>query len=362
MSEFFVKSKQLSEEANRLSNIAQSVAGAKKSVSSIGSALNNRILRSSRYSSSLKNSFENISGKLETTKGDIDKLSEALDNISHLYENKEEEITGYDNGEQKSLWYKLTNGGISDAVVSGSRASDAVLLGINAFGSVEGSVLGGSAGVKTSGVLKWNTEKPDEKDLYASIVAEANGHVAHGKVNGNFGILSGEAEADLFSGSAKGEAGINIMKDGKFDPSLYAKISADVAVLSGATALSIGSEYNNVHANANGKVLSAEAEAGIQVGKVTNAKTGKVEDGVSGEFSVGAAVAKGSVSGGVTVFGIKIDATLKGEVLAVGAEGKASVTESGFEVGLKGSAGIGGGVDISVDWSGVTSYWKNLFG
>ncbi len=57
------------------------------------------------------------------------------------------------------------------------------------------------------------------------------------------------------------------------------------------------------------------------------------------------------MKGGITIFGIKIDAAVEGKAGAIGAKAGGEVSNSKASVDVGGSLGLGVGVKISVDWS-----------
>ena len=64
-----------------------------------------------------------------------------------------------------------------------------------------------------------------------------------------------------------------------------------------------------------------------------------------------ASVAQGSVKGGITLFGVDIDVGVKGYAVAAGVEAGGSISTKGVKAKIGGALAIGGGLEVSVDWS-----------
>lgn len=184
--------------------------------------------------------------------------------------------------------------------------------------------------------------KDGKFDPHASAHAGVDvvGLEASGKAH--LGIADIEGEAKIGHASAKGEVSTSLLdKNGKFSPSIEAKASAQATAAEGKVKSRVGSADNNIHGEAEGKVLHAGAEAKFKASK----------DGIEAKAGAEAYVAKGSVKGGVTIMGIKIDAKVSGGIGGAGATagGKATGTSVSGKLGL--GLGVGGDVEISIDWS-----------
>lgn len=239
---------------------------------------------------------------------------------------------------------------LEGSVAEGKKSTEGKVLGFDSSGSAEGDVIGGS--IKTKSKAKWSPEKGDagiEKSI------EAEGHLAKGKIKGNIGLLGGEIGGTVGSVGASGKVGATLFKDGKFSPSLDAKVKAEAAALKGNAGVKIGTDEHNAHIDGKGTVLGAEAEAGGSAGVITykDEKTGatKTELGVKGKVGAEAYLAKGSVSGGFTIFGIKIEAGIEGKAGAVGVSAEGRATTGGVSGKIGGALGLGAGVELSIDWS-----------
>lgn len=248
----------------------------------------------------------------------------------------------------------------SDAVIKGATVGKGEFLGINTGGYATGDILGASAGYDTVGEFSIKFDENGHLDKNSSKVkigvkGDAEGHVAHGEVAGNIGYLNGGAEGTFLTGGAKGEVGLTIIDDGKFTPSVYGELGVEGSVLEGKADAHFGSDDNNIHADAEGALLTGKAgvEGGAGRIKIKDEATGKEEViwGVKGEAKAEAYLAEGSVSGGISILGVDIDIELEGKA------GGGGVGAGGY-VGTGGVCGeldvgflVGAGVKIEVDWS-----------
>lgn len=154
------------------------------------------------------------------------------------------------------------------------------------------------------------------------------------------GLISSEAELQVGHVSAKGEVSLSASEG------LTAEASAEATAAEGKFKSSLGSDSNNIHAEMEGKALTASAEAKASITKDA------VELKAGGE----AYLAKGSVTEGITIAGIKIDATVSGGVGGAEATigGKATGTSVSGKIGIGLIAG--GDIEVKVDWSKSSIY------
>lgn len=244
---------------------------------------------------------------------------------------------------------------IEGAVLGGKATTDGSVLGFDSSGSAEGDVIGGS--IKTKSSAKWN---PGKGDAGIEKSVEAEGHLAKGKLKGNIGLVGGEVSGTVGTVGATGKIGATLYKDGKFSPTLDAKLKAEAAAAKGSAEAKIGTDEINGHIKGSGTLLGAEAEASGSVGKITykDETTGqtKTELGAKGKVGAEAYLAQGKVSGGFTIFGIKIDAGVTGKAGGAGVSAEGKVTTGGVSGKIGAGLGLGAGVEISIDWSNF-SLW-----
>jgi len=73
-------------------------------------------------------------------------------------------------------------------------------------------------------------------------------------------------------------------------------------------------------------------------------------DGIGVGAGASAAVFKGEVKQGFTLFGVNFDVTAEGEALAVGAKANLGIDDNSFELGGKLSALAGLGLNLKINW------------
>lgn len=252
-----------------------------------------------------------------------------------------------------SPWRNFLDG-VPVAVIKGSVSKNGTIFGKPASGLAEGDLLGASLTTKKK--FKWDTKK---KDADLSVSATAEGHLARGKLSGSVGDLSGSVEGKIGVVSATGTLGVSLYKDGKLSPALEGKLKLEAAAAKGKVEAQYGNEQFNGHAKAEGSVGVASVEAGGGAGMITytdEAGSQKTELGVQGKAGAEAYVATGELSGGVTIFGIKIDAKVRGYAGGAGASASGRFTTGGISGSIGAGLGLGGGVEISVDWSNFSLF------
>ena len=69
-------------------------------------------------------------------------------------------------------------------------------------------------------------------------------------------------------------------------------------------------------------------------------------------------MAEGKVSGGITVFGVKIDLSVSGKAGGAGAKASAKVGTEAVEGELGLGLGLGLGIKGKIDWTGFKLPWQ----
>lgn len=155
--------------------------------------------------------------------------------------------------------------------------------------------------------------------------------------------------------AAEGTVGVTLFKDGKFTPQANVKVGAEATALNVNGSARFGNEKFNGHVATDANVGRASAEASAVIGVIEekDKKTGKIkkEYGVKGKVGAEACLAEGTISGGFTVFGVKVDVGFSAKAGSVGATAEGKITNNGFHTKGSLSAIFGAGLDIGVDWS-----------
>lgn len=335
---------------NRLSNVSSQLSAIEIRISNIRNMVENGANSYYRTDARVMNMKNALTGRIKGL-GTIG-LGAGILNGSDSSKQTSDKTKVVEKGKGDSTFKKILTDDcdLEGAVLSGKSTTDGTILGFKSSGSAEGDVIGGS--IKTKTQANW-TPKDGEAGVEKSI--EAEGHLAQGKLKGNIGLLGGEIGGTVGSVEASGKVGATLFKDGKFSPTLDAKVKAEAAAAKGNAQIMFGTDEFNRHVEASGTALGAEAEAGASVGviKTIDPITKKVvtEYGIKGKVGAEAYLAKGSISGGFTLFGIKIDASIEGKAGAVGVSAEGKATTGGVSGKIGGALGLGAGVEISIDWS-----------
>lgn len=249
----------------------------------------------------------------------------------------------------------IMNGGVP--VIKGTKTVNGKVFGLPAALTAEGELFGfsGKKELKTNFDFKnFDPKKKSVSIIEGTISGEA--HVAQGSVKGNIGLLSTEAKGTVGQVSGEGTIGIGLYKDGKLAPSLQAKLKAEAVGLKGELKQQFGTDEFNVHRKAEGSLGVARAEASGEVGVITYERedgTIATDVGAHGKAGAIACAAEGKASGGFTIFGVKVDVGVSGKAGAIGATAEGRIGASGVSGEIGGALGIGGGLKLSIDWSGL---------
>lgn len=326
-------------------------------------------------------SYENIRKSLSATANSLQQqashlnsLSAGLGNIATTYSNTENRIkTGKlsfldiiksFSGTASNL---INGGSLSDSWISGSLSGSTSILGIATSGKIKGSLFGYD--VSGGGKAKWKIDPKTGaiKDASAEISGSASVYGAKGSAEGNIGLLSGAVSGSVLNAGVSGSIGASLLKDGKLSPSVSASLKAKANVAEGETRAQFGNKYNNAHVKASGEVLGASAEASGSAGVITykdSAGNEVTAIGAKGEVGAEAYLAQGSISGGFTIFGVKIDASATGKAGGAGVSASGQATTNGVSGSIGAGLGLGAGLSVSVDWSGavesIQNNWENI--
>ncbi len=169
-------------------------------------------------------------------------------------------------------------------------------------------------------------------------------YLGKGSIQGQSGSLKGEADVYVGDITAEGEcaAGFWHEKTGEDVAGVKVTGRAQAAVLEGKAEGSYGDEDFGLFAQADGKVLTAKAEAGIEA----NIESGNLDVGAKAE--VGASVFEGEASTGFNIFGWEIEVGIEGSALGAQAGAEIGYTDGRFRMGAKAELVAGGGFWFSI--------------
>ena len=327
---------------------------------------------------SIKSNLKNSTEKLEENSKSIKSMADNFGRVVGLYKKTESSVlssrillqkdqkpqsgvvanskeTSAENREN-SKGKETTN---SAALWKKGAGISGTILGIKSAGEASVNFFGASWDKKFTSGIKYKDGTLDSASLI-SASGSVEGHLIQGKVKGNAGLLMGEAKGTVGKISGKGEVGATLYKDGKLAPQLSVSGEASVVGAEGEASVGLGSENNNIHTKASGKLGTAKIKGEAGVGKITyKSEDGQIRTGygMKGEVGAEAYVAEGTVSGGLNIFGIKIDVGLTGKFGGAGAKAGGHVTTGGASGNLHIGAGLGVGLNVSVDWSKFKVGW-----
>ena len=226
-------------------------------------------------------------------------------------------------------------------------------FGIGAGSTISGSFLAWEAGIKGKAKLNFKNEDGSwNTDTFGvNYSAYATGALAKGEVERNFGILNGKLTAEAGTVTVSGNANFTIFEDGSIRPSISIGAKAEASAVKGEYEGRFGNDQFGYYNKAEGHLLHAEAEAKAGAGYRGTDEKGNALYGFSAEASAMASLAQGRVEGGFSIFGIDIGLGVTGYAGAAGVEAGGSITTEGATASFGGALGLGGKMDITVDWS-----------
>ena len=334
----------------------------------------NRFLSSSS-AWKLDTSLQRVSSNIEILKVRTGGCADALRKISSCYKNTEKMMMDSKKGNSQAGTGSGSNGSSgavpsgksseqndskpkSASFISGSVEESVKIAGLGVGYEVSGEFLGGSWEHKfTSGI-----EKKDGKTDISLFDAEIGGevHVAKGKVKGNVGYMYGEAEAIVGQVKGKGSAGATLFKDGQLAPQLSLLGELSGAAISGKATAKFGSDNTDIHASAEGSLLSGDLKGELGIGKVTyEEKDGSVHTGygVSAEAKAEGYLAQGRVKGGFKIFGIDVEVGMSGKAGGAGASIGGHFVNGSVGGSIGAGLGLGLGLDFNIDWTDFKWGW-----
>ncbi len=361
--------------SGQIDKAKSTVTGVRQSVGTVKNQIDSRILGRSN----IKNRLSNVATRLSTVENRIAGIKRTVENGANRYNDTDVRV--------RSLKHDL-EGRISTHGSSGSLGAGIGKTGAGIGGAVAGviSVLGGGGsasavtntptvsfgrsgsflGIDTSFnaeldafgySVKDKTQSKFSKDkgeFYTGVGKEFEGHVLKGTVSGSIGALHVKSEHTLGEVKASGKIGATLFKDGKLAPSLNAKLKGEAVAYDVQKEVKLGSDENNAHLKGSGKIFAAEAEAGVGIGVIERKdENGNVvrEAGVEAKVGAEAYVAEGKASGGFTLFGIKVDASISAKAGGAGVTAGGSATTGGVRGKIGAGLGLGAGLEVSIDWS-----------
>ena len=352
MAEFTVFPKKIEQHPHNMRNMAGVM---NRYISSIGNIERNLAV-SGQAKNAIRNSLGGFRRNLEQKSTSINTMAERLDETAKLYKSTEKSVLAQKVNLKEMSALKPSK---SVSLWEGSAGIAGTILGIKSGLEVKGNVFGASWDTGFESGVKWKDGKLKSISLIRAFAA-GEVHLAEGSVKGNIGIASGEIKGSVGKVSGTGEVNVSLYKDGKLAPQIGVKGEMSAVAAEGEAKVSVGSKNNNVHGKVSGKAGVAKAYGEAAVGKITyKTESGEVKttNGVKLEAGAEAYAGEAKASGGVNIFGIKIDVGFTGK--AGGAGGSIGYTQATGCV--KGKLGVGlifgAEVELGIDWSGFKWAW-----
>ncbi len=178
-------------------------------------------------------------------------------------------------------------------------------------------------------------------------------------------LFSAGAHAGALGSKVVGSVGFGFSLKNPASMNIKATGSAELYGLRGVAKAKIGTANCNLIGKASGHVGHAMLEGTIALGHIYNTK-GEEDDlitdgvGISLKGGATAAVVNGKLSGGFSVFGVRIGIDAVGKAGAVGAEGEFTfMPKNGVRLGVGGALGFGGSFYLTVNWRGLVEKFQN---
>lgn len=228
------------------------------------------------------------------------------------------------------------------SVWSGSTSSSGYVMGVMGTGTLGASLLSCQASLAPYGKGD-SSQKDSDKSVGMGVEATIGGSLAQLTATTDYGLLHTSNKTSLLSGSATGKLGAALKLDGPRIPTAEAKAGVSASVLSTDEEVRLGLEDLNVHTRAKADVGTHKSEAGVKVGI----------DGVEASVGSETYLAKGELATGFTLLGVRIERTHEAAIGGKGAAASGAITTDGIEGSLSAGLGVGTGVKVKVDWSGL---------
>lgn len=230
----------------------------------------------------------------------------------------------------------------SRSVCTGGVSETHTVLGIEGEVVAKGSAFGMTAFAKP--YAKSGTSDNDGQKK-ASVGAETGvrASVAEGQVGIDWGLLHSTTKGSVLGGAVSGSLGASLYSEGEFNPSAEAKLKGNVHALRGEQSIRLGTDDLAYSTKASGEIATAKVEAGMHVGS----------DGIEVSYGSEAYTATGELSTGITVLGVSVSIAKEGKLGGKGAAVGARIAPTCVEGRLAAGLGVGAGVKVKVDWSGL---------
>ncbi len=234
---------------------------------------------------------------------------------------------------------------VEKTVTSGGMSQVGEVLGMATTLGAKGTLFGAKASLGPYGKsgLKDDDEGKGQKSATVGVEGGLEASVANGEVSYDVGLWNTVLKGTFLGCSATGTLGASLFSNGTYSPSAEAKLEGEASALTGEVATTLGTKDFALNSKAKGDLASASGKVGAQVGA----------NGVEVSLGSEAYVAQGELSTGVTLFGVKVSLAKEFKAVGKGAAAEAGISSTGVEGYLGAGLGLGAGVRVKVDWSGL---------
>ncbi len=187
-----------------------------------------------------------------------------------------------------------------------------------------------------------------------------------GKLKSKNGLFKGTGRLNVGRAAAGATVGLSLSASSILQSKIQLSGEAEATAVHGVIKGEVGNtKYVAGDLKADGKFLHAGAKGGISAG-LTSYVDGKGDvhqvSGIAVGVEAMASLAKGQVSGGFTICGVRFGAGIEGVAGGIGGTAGAKLLGSSVSISLGAALGLGFGLNFSVDWSGLKNRltnWRN---
>ena len=177
-------------------------------------------------------------------------------------------------------------------------------------------------------------------------------HTKHKSVSLSGGLVFGQAKAASYIGATYEIPGASTITDGEFSAvkgRVKLKVGKGPAEVTAGGSISAGYSYGAVKGG---------------VGRFIDRDENGVESevyGIGGKAGGALSVFKGTVGGALNIWGLKIGASVVGYGAGIAGEIGGGIDSGGIKFSFAGALGLGAGISININWSGLFSNIRNIW-
>ena len=175
-------------------------------------------------------------------------------------------------------------------------------------------------------------------------------HTKHKTLSASGGLVFGQAKAGSSVGASYLEPGTDLLADGEFSTAkVRGKLKLDTKVVGAALKGSMSAGYSSAY---------AKGAIGSFVQKDENGNNQKVY-GAYGKAGYTFSAYKGEIGGSLNILGVSFSVSLSGYGAGIGGDIGGGISSGGINFSFSGALGIGAGLAVNINWSGLYNNIKN---